>query len=419
MNVSIGKLIDKYSVLEIKQRLVDVKKEMDAIVFCKKYIDMYPRLYKQLKYINQKIWDFMEEMHNNKNFKHAETILKLHNKKFRLKQTLNELTNSQLKDQKSFADDICAVFSKHIIGKLDVLGFLCTEYDVVYVRIFTEDEQSAIQNILPNTNLRFFMGNTKVTPLFNLDETVFDIPDVFKFEPIYYTSSGLLGDFITQLSIICENFYKTGRKGIVNMIDTVPFRKGLEETYHEVKSIVISQPYIEDLQIGFPDNFEIYLSSWRYSDQLYKINIYELFLQEYNVHFGKHKWIHTANNAWWNDKVILHIVNYRFPVNVNYQNIVNQYGIGNIVFLNMEDKDYEYFVEKTGIHIPTSYKPQSFEDLCIIINSCKLFVGATSMPLCVAHATHVSRIVGLPENNDIRMLATGLIHYVPNIVLES
>jgi len=113
MNVSIGKLIDKYSVLEIKQRLVDVKKEMDAIVFCKKYIDMYPRLYKQLKYINQKIWDFMEEMHNNKNFKHAETILKLDNNKFRLKQTLNELTNSHLKDQKSFADDICAVFSKH------------------------------------------------------------------------------------------------------------------------------------------------------------------------------------------------------------------------------------------------------------------------------------------------------------------
>jgi hypothetical protein len=229
----------------------------------------------------------------------------------------------------------------------------------------------------------------------------------------------LLGDFITQLSVICENFYKTGRKGIVNMIDTVPFRKGLEETYSEIKSMVASQPYIEDLQMGFPDNFEIYLSSWRDSDQLYKINIYELFLQEYNVPFGKHKWIHTPNNVQWNNKVIIHIVTYRFPVNINYQNIVNQYGIENIVFLNMEDNDYEYFVEKTKINIPTIYKPESFEDLCAMIGSCKLFVGATSMPLCIAHATHVSRIVGLPDNNDIKMLATGLIHHVPNIILEA
>lgn len=411
--VSIGKLVDKYSILEIKQKsMMDVKKEMDAIAFCKKYIDAYPRLYKQLKYINQKIWDFMEEMQEPAAFE----ICKLNNQKFRLKKTLNDLTNSYIKDQKSYLDNRCVVFSKHIVGKLDVIGFLCTEYDVVYLR---EDDQSAIQNILPNTNLRFFVGEAPLYTTFDLDETAFDIPDVFKFEPIYYTSSGLLGDFITQLSVICENFYKTGRKGIVNMIDTVPFRKGLEETYSEIKSIVASQPYIEDLQMGFPDNFEIYLSSWRDSNQLYKINIYELFLQEYNVPFGKHKWIHTANNVQWNNKVIIHIVTYRFPVNINYQNIVNQYGIENIVFLNMEDKDYEYFVKKTKINIPTIYKPQSFEDLCVMIGSCKLFVGATSMPLCIAHATHVSRIVGLPDNNDIKMLATGLIHHVPNIISEA
>jgi ADP-heptose:LPS heptosyltransferase len=84
----------------------------------------------------------------------------------------------------------------------------------------------------------------------------------------------------------------------------------------------------------------------------------------------------------------------------------------------MEDNEYEYFVEKTGIQIPAIYKPSSFEELCIIINSCKLFVGATSMPLCLAHSTHVPRIVGLPDNNDIKGMASGLIHYLPNIVSE-
>jgi hypothetical protein len=239
-----------------------------------------------------------------------------------------------------------------------------------------------------------------------------------KLEPIYYTSSGLLGDFVLQLSIVCENYYKTGRKGIINMIDTIPFRKSLQETYDDVKNIVKSQPYVEDLRIGFPENFEIYLSSWRDNEQLYKINLYDLFLQEYNIHFGKHKWIHTANDLQWNNKVVIHIVKYRFPVNVDYQNIICQNGIENIIFLNMEDNEYEYFVEKTGIQIPAIYKPSSFEELCIIINSCKLFVGATSMPLCLAHSTHVPRIVGLPDNNDIKGMASGLIHYLPNIVSE-
>ena len=64
-------------------------------------------------------------------------------------------------------------------------------------------------------------------------------------EPIYYTATGLLGDFILQLSVVCENYHKTGRKGIVNMIDTnITFRKGIEETYNDIQAVVKSQPNI-------------------------------------------------------------------------------------------------------------------------------------------------------------------------------
>ena len=34
-------------------------------------------------------------------------------------------------------------------------------------------------------------------------------------DPIVYKGSGLIGDFITQLSVIAENYYKTGRKGVL------------------------------------------------------------------------------------------------------------------------------------------------------------------------------------------------------------
>ena len=424
---SIGNLIDRYSILEIT---LTNQREIDSIAFCKKYIDMYPRLYKQLVFCNREITQKIGEIQNCMQRKRLRLI-----KTFTHLDIVNVQTavpsslitadkvgvinvrwyNELIQDQSKV---FCVAFAENIIGKLDILGFLCVEYDVVYARIQSEAEEIAIRQILPNPNLCFFMGVSPPYTTFDLDNTTFDIPDVFKFEPIYYTSSGLLGDFVIQLSVVCENFYKTGRKGIVNMIDTVPFRKSLEETYADVKSIVKSQPYIEDLRIGFPENFEIYLSSWRYSEQLYKINMYDLLLQEYDIQFGKHKWIHTANDLQWNGKVVIHIVNYRFPINVNYQDIINQHGIENIVFLNMEDKDYEYFVETTGMTIPDSYKPHSFEELCIIINSCKLFVGATSMPLCIAHSTHVPRIVGLPDNNDVKMMASGLIHHIPNIISE-
>jgi hypothetical protein len=50
------------------------------------------------------------------------------------------------------------------------------------------------------------------------------------------------------LNEFCENFYKTGRKGIVNMIDTVPFRKGLEETYSEEEQSVSEQEQTEFIE---------------------------------------------------------------------------------------------------------------------------------------------------------------------------
>ena len=146
--------------------------------------------------------------------------------------------------------------------------------------------------------------------------------------------------------------------------------------------------------------------------------MYDLFLQEYDIQLGKHQWIYTENNFRWNSKIVIHITKFRFPNNINYSTIISDYGIDNIIFLNMENNEFEYFVERTGIVIPNVYTPQSFEELCIIINSCKLFIGAASMPLCIATATLVNRIVGLPSCSWDSKLIAGLINHVPNIIFE-
>ena len=426
--VSIGELVDKYSILEIKEKYIvnssDIKNEMNKISISKKYIDAYPRFYKQLVYINKKIWDLTDEIKQTnicevqKYSTIASEIFSFNQKRFRLKKYFNELNNSSIREHKSYSEDICVVHANNIIGKLDTVGFLCVEYDTVYLHIHSEDEEHEIRNILPNPNLCFFMGEFPPYTTFYLDTTAFVIPEVFKFTPINYCATGLLGDFILQLSVVCENFYKTGQKGIVNMIDSIPFRQSIKDTYRDIEFIIKSQPYIEDLRIGAPEDFDIYLSSWRNSEQLYQINMYDLFLQEYDIQMGKHQWIYAENDSQWNSKIVIHITQYRFPNSVNYSSIISQYGIENIIFLNMENNDFEYFVERTGIVIPNVYTPRSFEELCIIINSCKLFIGAASMPLCIANATHVDRIVGLPsDSKDIKMI-TGLINHIPNILFE-
>jgi hypothetical protein len=309
----------------------------------------------------------------------------------------------------------CVIYGASLIGKIETIRVLCAKYHTVYI----QKEHDAIREILPNANICFFTGEQPSYPVFNLDEIVFEIPEDFRIAPIYYTASGLLGDLILQLSIVCEMFYKTGRKGIVTLSEEMErYNRGLESTYNDIQSIVKAQPYIEDLRISKPTKCDINLSKWRNSPLLFKTNWYDLFLQEYNVHFGKHKWIYTKNAARWNTKIVIHISQYRFPKNLCYQNIIQQFGIENVVFLNMEETDLNYFTKRTGISIPTIYKPGSFEELCEIINSCKLFVGALSMPLTIAHATYANRIVGLcgDPNDDIMNL--GLYKYMPNIVFE-
>lgn len=407
--VSIGELVDKYSILEIKKKcisdskkLADVKREMESIYICKKYIDAYPRFYTQLVFINKKIWDLTDEI---KCLDPRETptiyaqksseIFTFNQKRFRLKKYFNDLNDSVIKEQKSYAEDVRVV--ENINGQYDVLGFLCVEYDAIYV---SNAYESDIRQILPNPNLYFFTGDPPPYPVIDLQMPNYEIPNAFCFPPIHYTASGLLGDFITQLSVICENFYKTGQKGILTMTNVIPFRKGLDATYNDIRSIVKSQPYIQDFTIEPASSCDVYLSSWRESELVYKVNWYELLLHEYGTHLGKHKWIHTENRKEWNSKIIIHIAQYRFPINLDYSAIVEHYGIESIVFLAMEENDHAFFVEKTGIFIPTIFAPSSFEELCIAIHSCKQFIGALSMPLTIAHACQVPRIIGFSGGQD-------------------
>ena len=70
-----------------------------------------------------------------------------------------------------------------------------------------------------------------------------------------------MGDLIHNLSVINENFYKTGRKGILyieNIGDT--FHTGLEYTYNDTYDIISKQKYIKTYKIRDDEAFQIDLN---------------------------------------------------------------------------------------------------------------------------------------------------------------
>lgn len=205
-----------------------------------------------------------------------------------------------------------------------------------------------------------------------------------------------MGDFLQSISVINEKFYQTGKKGILYITNGMgggTFKKGLETTYNDTYNIISSQRYISKYEIYKEQPFDINLNHWYKSSLLYKQNWYYIYKSIYNIEWGSHPWIQTTYDAKWKDRIVINMMNYRPSINIDYYKLYQLYG-NSLLFISFEREYYDSFVSFTGLNIEY-YMPSSFTEACIIINSCKLFVATMSALLCVGHALHKNRIIGL------------------------
>ena len=117
--ISVGELLDKISILEIKMNeikdknlLIEVKKEFDILNDTKKknvaFSNKVEALYKSLKDNNKEVWDLIDEYRTcikNSDFTEkfsnlAKEIYKRHEKRFKIKSEINEVLNSNIKEVK-------------------------------------------------------------------------------------------------------------------------------------------------------------------------------------------------------------------------------------------------------------------------------------------------------------------------------
>jgi len=417
---------------------------------CEKYKNYYPFFYKLLLYINEKIWVMTDKIKSIKPdadtldtciyfAKLSSLIFDYNQKRFRIKNWFNILVNSELKEQKSYGSTYCNIkftSEEDVLNKIPEINYLLLEYDIVFIEkshyevftnifkqptIFLERQQKDVEEILLN-DFTIPRANPILQELFP-DEIV---SEIFEFETIKYLAGGMFGDFIHQLSVINEKFYKTGRRGelyISNHGGGDPFKFSLEYTYNDTFGIIQKQRYIKNYKIYSGEHFDINLNDWRriFRDpNVYGHNdptVYGhnqgwhvSFKEIYDVEWGKHRWINTPIDEKWKDKVLINTVSYRFCDFIDFNKLLKEHN-NNLIFV-FSNKcgmvDYDNFVQKTNIRLPYLVI-DNFEEMCTIINSCKLFIGSRSGALTIAHATHVPQIIGTDSSNPEPKTVTDLV----------
>jgi hypothetical protein len=414
VEVSLGEAIDKLSILELKiikitdeSKKTEIQKEINVLEECQEYKINYELYYDMLMYVNEKIWDLTDIIkssiiYDNNFASISNQIFEFNQKRFRIKNWFNLLTNSDIKEQKSYSSSCCNIIIEDediFFNKLPEVHYLAIEYDIITIQspiISIIQDFLRIPTVIYDEERKKLLNNIKTI---NLSTFIIpnDVPkDIFSFKPIIYLIGGMFGDFIQSLSVINENFYKTGRKGILYLSEQGDyFHNGLINTYNDTYPVIIQQHYICDFKIYNNERIDINLSIWRSSPNLYKQNWYHIYKQTYNVEWGKRKWLNIQVDSKWKDKVVINTTNYRWHYNIDFELLKKKYG-DNLLFISSDKNQHNYFENITNINVEY-YKFTSFFNLVTIINSCKLFAGSLSAPLSIAHALHKERICGLTD----------------------
>lgn len=176
--VSMGEALDKLTILDIKMKKIiddrkyDVEKEF---LLLKSQLDEYKNkyifFYDILMNINEKIWDMQDIFRETKDIqKQNELCIKIieeNDNRFRVKKKINNLTNSELKEQKGYSPKTAFVLSHLGLGDnitfIGAVRYLSTCYDKVIVvckeknlnnmKLFYNDDPDII--LYPVKNDRF------------------------------------------------------------------------------------------------------------------------------------------------------------------------------------------------------------------------------------------------------------------------
>lgn len=189
---TVAEAVDKYSILRLKsekitdlERLSYVKGEMDLLYDkLKDHLDRHQKLFDQLYQINRGVWIFTDKINEpdrDYDYLHYyKFIHHLNNMRFRVKDKINNVTRSLLKEQKSYAKTTLKlkISSEDLDKHTKLLEYLSNSYDSVVLHtteikgVLATDITREYDNIVvvmgPNTDSDMYQELDTIMDYYNL-----------------------------------------------------------------------------------------------------------------------------------------------------------------------------------------------------------------------------------------------------------
>jgi hypothetical protein len=172
--VSLGEAIDKLTILDIKldkikdNRRNDVQKEYNLLHDkLREFIEKYENLYQTMKKVNMLIWDMMDILRDgNVNeelyLKICKECIEYNDIRFRVKNKINNVSNSLLKEQKSYKINRLVVIINEELNNKELLLNIINYFSFIYDEII----------IISDFNLDYLIN------YFNYDTTILFKSDI-------------------------------------------------------------------------------------------------------------------------------------------------------------------------------------------------------------------------------------------------
>jgi len=154
IEVSTGELLDKMSILQIKidrldgAKQAEAQKEYDAIAIPIMHHD-YQYYYRLLRYFNERLWDIQQNLHEGRGdpVKDYPDIISLNDQRFKVKQKINRLSDSTLKEQKSYGDRKCVIYGHLGMGDMYWMNGAVRYFSTIYDEVVVLCKTKNIENV--------------------------------------------------------------------------------------------------------------------------------------------------------------------------------------------------------------------------------------------------------------------------------
>lgn len=221
LEVSLGEAIDKLTILDIKKkkikddRTIFVEKEYNILFKeLENYIINNKYYYNILLDINKKIWEMQDDFrysHNNTKNELCLKIIDENDRRFRVKKKINNLYNSELKEQKGYKPKKAFVLTHLGLGdnitSIGAVRYLSTQYDEVYVVCKNKYKQNVEMFYSDDKDIKIVSveSDKYISPNFGFNKEKFN--GLIKNMDLYLCGCHLLNKKKHPTSIIPFNFY--------------------------------------------------------------------------------------------------------------------------------------------------------------------------------------------------------------------